>query len=268
MVNEIYFKKTEMDGEVHRIANESTDEFLSYILCFPKTSCSLYEKRLLLLKKSGFDYIVETGKNILGYKIIGKGYSSIIVLAHNKFYGYGALKLRRLDSRRSSLGYEGMILDYLDKTLLVPQLYLWSNEFIFMEYLDPQKCISIDKVITQSLIRKDRKRTMKLLKKVILALYFIDKLNIDHGELNRPYDHLYICKGEHVKIIDWESSGYRKPHNLTMFMSFLLYRYNHREELVNLLGLNRNQIIKLLKKYKKTLSIKDISPLIKSLEQP
>ncbi|ADI32323.1 serine/threonine protein kinase [Staphylothermus hellenicus] len=257
-----------MDGEVHRIENKSIDEFLSYILCFPKTSCSLYEKRLLILKKSGFDYVVETGKNILGYRAIGKGYSSIIVLAHNKFYGYGALKIRRLDSRRSSLGYEGMILDYLDKTLLAPQLYLWSDEFIFMEYLDPQKCIGIDKIITQNLVRKDKKRIMKLLKKVILALYLIDKLNIDHGELNRPYDHLYICEDKYVKIIDWESSSYRKPHNLTMFMSFLLYRYNRREELMSLLGLNRDQIVKLLKNYKKTLSIKDVYLLIKSLEQP
>lgn len=268
MVSKKHFEKAQMDGEVHYLEENTTDEFLSFILCFPKTKCSHYDKRLLLLKKQGFDYILEAGTNVFGYRIIGKGYSSIVVLAHQRLYGLGVLKIRRLDSRRSSLGHEGMILDYLDKTLLVPQLYWWNNEFIFMEYLDPRNCLSIEKALTNNILSKNKRELARLLKKTMVSLYLIDMLNIDHGELNRPYNHIYICFNDHVKIIDWESSGYRKPHNLTMFMSFLMYRYRYREKLMELLELNIDEITSFLRRYKKTLSIIELLPLIRSLEPP
>jgi len=221
---------------------------------------------------------MEYGKRILNYEVLGKGYSSITVLGYNKYYGLGVLKIRRIDSRRKSLEHEGMILDYLDKTLITPNIYQWSKDFIFMEYIDPCKCLSIERYITSLIEKKDNysiKTAKHVLRRILIRLYLIDKLGIDHGELNRPYDHLYVCRDNttdtmYVKIIDWESSRFSlSPKNVTSFTSFILYRYPLRNVLFEYINEEfLEKIRRVLRVYRKTYSIQELIRLIKLLGLP
>jgi putative serine/threonine protein kinase len=260
-----------MDGEMcwrkHFLENIS-DEYLSRIICFPKDNCEEYSYRINILRKNGFRYFIEYGKAFSGIKFLGKGYASIVVLAYNEYYGLGALKLRRIDSRRITLEHEGMMLDYLDKTLYVPQLYMWARDFIFMEWLDPGKCMDLGRYFEELIFKNKFNELKRIIKRIILALYLIDKLGIDHGELNRPYNHIYICCDRYVKIIDWESSSYRKPHNVTMFLSFLFNRYKYRSILKDIISISDKEIYGVLRRYKKNYSIKTLLPILRSLEQP
>ena len=278
MDQEIYTEKTSLDGILHRINKDSVDEYVKFILCYPRTECKELNHRLSFLIKNHYQYLIEYGKRMLDYKILGKGYSSIIVLAYHKYHGLGVLKIRRLDSRRKSLEHEGIILDYLDKTLTTPALYQWSRDFIFMEFIDTHKCLSIEQYLSSLIEKKniDSLNSAKhILKTVLVKLYLIDKLGIDHGELNRPYDHLFICKENtnnttYVKIVDWESSRFSlSPKNVTAFTAFILYR----SPLRNILFENINEEFlektrKILRAYRKSYSIEVLLKLIKLLGLP
>ncbi|GEM_PF-323682 len=278
MDQRIHTEKTTLDGILHRIDKDKIDEFIEFVLCYPRTECKELKYRLNFLIKNHYQYLIEYGKRILNYRILGKGYSSIIVLGYHKYYGLGVLKVRRIDSRRKSLEHEGIILDYLDKTLITPNIYQWSKDFIFMEYIDPYKCLSIEHYIT-SLIEKKNNYSIKtakhVLRRILIRLYLIDKLGIDHGELNRPYEHLYVCRDNttdtmYVKIIDWESSRFSlSPKNVTSFTSFILYRYPLRNVLFE--NINEEFLEKtrrVLRAYRKTYSIQKLIRLIKLLGLP
>jgi len=256
--NRVYTEEAGLDGEVHRLSVE--DDYTAFALCYPHPRCRELERRVEALLSDGFTSLVEYGRSILNYRVVGKGYASIAVLAWNKYYGLGLLKIRRLDSRRESFEYEGMILDYLDKTGYTPTLYLWHRDYIFMEYL--HRCIGIDKALDQCIEGRDRECLKKIVKRTVRALYLFDKLGVDHGELNRPYEHILWCSGE-VKVIDWESSRLRsKCHNLTSFISYLVYRYRFRREAMELLGIELEEVIHTLRLYKKSPSIKYVLQLL------
>ncbi|MEM0380421.1 MAG: serine/threonine protein kinase [Desulfurococcaceae archaeon] len=253
-----------MDGEVHRL--EYDDDFVKFTLCFPKPSCEEYERRLKTLVDNGFTHLIEYGERFLNYRIIGKGFSSISVLANNRIYGLGLLKLRRLDSRRNNLEYEGFILNYLEKTNYVPKVFLWSRDFIFREFLN--NCVSLHVLLREMWIKNDIDNLLYVFRRVINALYLLDLLEIEHTELNRPHGHIYWCNNV-VKIIDWESSRLTsRPSNLTMFMSYVLHRSIISSNLQNLMKNElRKYCIELLKNYKISRKPGLVRDLIKFLEQ-
>ncbi len=224
---------------LHKI--EADDDYTRFILCFPREQCSerILLERINNLKMLGVSGFVEYGRNLFGYRVLGKGYSSITVLGYHNEYGKVVVKVRRLDSRRRSLEYEGMIMDYLSPTLIPPLIYGYSRDFIVMEYID---CPSIIDVL-----RRNNDSLRKMLFRILASLYLVDMLAIDHGELNRPSSHMYICPNGQVRIIDWESARLSfKPHNLTMFMSYLFFR----SRLINIDGMLRKKLLYILRLYK------------------
>lgn len=250
---------------MHRI--DSVDEFIKFTLCFPQPNCEDLEYRIEILLNNGFTHFVEYGKKFLEYRIIGKGYSSISVLAINRSHGLGLIKIRRIDSRRKTLEHEGLIIDYLEKTSFVPKIYFWCREFVFMEYLD--SCKPLDALVKEWWITRDLSKLVYLFRRVINALYLFDLLGVDHSELNRPYGHIYLCDNV-VKVIDWESSHLsNKPHNLTSFLSYILHRStmsSYFERLMN--NELRNYYITLLKNYKnsrKTFFVREITKFLEQL---
>ncbi len=235
----VHHEETILDELLHPI--DIHDEYARFVLCYPYDKCNedLINYRIKILKKIGLEYLVETGSLISGYRILGKGYSSIVV----KSYYHGkpvVLKIRRLDSRRKTLEYEGMILDYLSPLPFLPQIYFWSRDILVMEYIN---CPGIVEAI-----RKANKESVNtIIKRAFTSLYLLDLLGIDHGELNRPYNHVFLCNSGIIKIIDWESARPRaKPHNLTMFASYIFFRSG----LFLLSNYEKNIVLNILRNYK------------------
>jgi len=257
----VHIEKTILDGVLHRI--DDRDEFISFTLCYPHLECREFEDRLDFLRDNGFEYFIEYGGTFLKYRIIGKGYSSINILAYNRFHGLGLLKIRRIDSRRETLEYEGIINEYLNPTGVVPSIYMWSRDFIFREYL--WNCRSVEKELSDVYESGYVDKVIYLLKKVLFSLHLIDVLRVDHGELNRPYNHIFICDQMDVKIIDWESSSFvRKPGNVSSFISYLLYRSSVFKDMAIDLKKTVNKYTRL---YKANYSIKPLLEIIKLLRE-
>jgi len=247
----IHIEDPYLDGEVHFLVANGGDEYIRRILCFPACSDTYtLEHRVRRLIEDGFVYILETGSIIHGLRILGKGYSSIVVVALHKKHGLGVLKLRRTDSRRADLSREAEMMAKAASTGIAPRLYRYSSDYIFRELLDPVKCQPVERVLETLIARGLISEVRRVLHTVLTALHRLDKASIDHTELNRPGDHLLFCP-EGVKVIDWESAREsEKPGNLTSFTSFILYRFRYSSKLVEELGLDKARVLEELRKYK------------------
>ncbi|ADV64891.1 serine/threonine protein kinase [Desulfurococcus mucosus] len=244
-----------MDGEVHFLARGLNDPYTRRILCFP-SDCegSLLAERVDRLMRDGFIYLLETGSVIHGVRVLGKGYSSIVVAAYHRRHGLGVLKLRRLDSRRDDLSREAESMMKAGGSGVVPELYTYSRDYIFRELIDPLRCRPVEDVLAELSEAGRIKELKKLLRMVFTALWRLDSTRVDHGELNRPGDHVFICR-DSVKIIDWESARVsEKPGNLSSFASFILYRFKHSGRILQELGVDRGRARVELKRYKENYS--------------
>ena len=248
-----------MDGKLHLL--DPHDEYIRFTLCYPfHRGCDdrIISGRLGFLSLRGVRYLIESGKDIMGFRVLGKGYSSIIVKALHRSGDVIAVKIRRLDSRRGSLELEGMVLDYLQPLHIVPRIYFWGKDVIGMEYIECESVVEYLKRMAETSLKK----FIKVLVKMFSNLYILDLFQIDHGELNRPHGHMFWC-GDHLKIIDWESARYRvNPHNLTMFASYIFIR----SSIVGII--DKDRVIGILKvyKYDKTRGFKLLLDLLGSHE--
>ncbi len=242
-------EKTLLDGLLHRV--DPSDTYVKKILCYPEERCEVLVKRINKIQKHGVIGFLNHGEILIekNMRIIGKGYSSIVVLACLEHMRQPvALKIRRLDSRRRSLEYEGIMLDYLSSTGYTPILYFWSKDFIGMEYV---RGVSLEKFIEHTITTNNTKHLFKILTKILSASYLFDLLGIDHTELNRPYGHIIVTQNNLPVYLDWESARIRKlPHNLTMVASYLFIRSKYSEYIRRLLGIDRENVIVKLRKYK------------------
>lgn len=263
MAQKHHFQNSELDGEVHFL--RSPDSYVNKVLCYPSRACTCVEERLKALLNNGFIYLLETGKNILGIRVLGRGYSAITVVAYHAKHGIGALKILRTDSRRNNLVHEAEMLKNAQPSGLPPNLYLYEDFYVFYELLPPHTCKPYTRVLEELLFRGSLESLRNLLRNTLIPLYVLDSLKVDHTEINRPHGHVFYCDGN-VKILDWESARIaEKPTNLTSFISYLLYRFKYAENLEKSLGYRVNNVLKALKEYKIAYSKEAFNELLCSL---
>lgn len=232
-----------------------SNNIIKRILCYPLSECGkVLQERIHYLKKIGVTHIISGGPVSIGegIKVLGKGFSSIVIKAiwKNQIV---LMKVRRLDSRRETLEHEAQYLSLANKINVGPKLYVYSKDFIIREY--------IDGIEFQDWIRREENNAIikLVLRDIILQCYRLDVIGLDHGELSRPHKHIIISiKHDLPKafIIDFESaSTQRKPHNVTSFLNYILFRKNEISAKVRrILRLNDNDISKvhsLIREYKK-----------------
>lgn len=243
---------------------DRNDPFISKILCYPVgVNNPLCVDRLNTILKYlndvGIEGILEYGeKRVDGYTVLGKGWSSIVVLAIQGNRRV-VVKIRRIDSRRKTLEHEAIILEYLRHTQLAPEPLYWYRDVIVMEFIE-------------GLLLKDYLKSIKcskelfyLIKDVFTSSWLLDKHYIDHSELNRPLTHVIISKSRNKPIfIDFESAKYSlHPHNLTSIASYFLFRYAKSLSSI----VDKKRVVKILQLYKKTLSLKYLLELVDYLHE-
>ncbi|WP_448577827.1 serine/threonine protein kinase [Thermosphaera sp.] len=260
MADGVCFEETIVDGEVHWLSRP--DDFVARIICFPLSKCNVFNERLDSLISNGFIYFLETGWSFQGLRLIGKGYSGVVVLAKHARHGLGVLKLRRLDSRRESLRHEGLIMRLAHETGLAPRLFIEHDDYIFREYLPPWECVAFDEFVETSVSRGDLTVLNSLLKTLLARLNALDRAKIDHGELNRPGDHILVCR-DRLVLIDWESARKSNaPRNVTSVFSHLVFRSPFKEVLLDYFKWSPAVVVEKLKHYKKTYDFNFIEELL------
>lgn len=253
-----------LDGEVHFL--ELEDPYVKRTLCFPSEVCRDYSERLERLLSDGFIYLLETGTRVMGSRYLGKGYSSIVVAARHSKLGLGALKILRSDSRRKSLQGEAEILTLIQGLGVSPRLYSHGDFYIFLEILPPGVCFPLHRVLESLVVRGDFELTRSILINTLKKLHGLDRIRVDHGELNRPGGHLYYCEGGRVVILDWESAKTAsRPVNLTSFVSYLVFRFKYRDVLGRVLNWRLDRVLTALKTYKSAYSSTEYGSVLNAL---
>jgi putative serine/threonine protein kinase len=263
MVKGLCFEDTGLDGEVHFL--KSMDPYIARVLCFPRDQCSDLHVKTSTLINDGFVYLLETGVDVHGLRLLGRGYTAVVTIAYHSKLGLGSLKLLRVDSRRSSLIREAEFMKQAEPTGLPPRVYLYRDSYVFYELLPPHECRSFTTVLNELVSSGKVNELKELLLSTLKSLHHLDCLGIDHSEINRPGGHVFYCNGL-IKVIDWESSRLsRKPVNLTSFTSFLLYRYKYASKLRELLKFDLDKVIKALRRYKTSYSLDSFNEIIETM---
>lgn len=251
MATRVYLEDAELDGEVHFL-DVDQDSYIRRVLCFPRDTCNQLESRARTLREDGFDYLLESGTMILGIRVLGKGYSAVVTIAHHKRLGLGALKILRVDSRRSSLVHEAEIMEKALPSGLPPKPLLYRDFYVFYELLPPHRCIGFAGYLERLIERRDKELIVRVLRRLLDRLWILDSIGVDHAEINRPHGHVFICH-DTPRILDWESARLtKKPSNVTSMVSYLTYRFSRREELVEILGTRLEELLNALRNYKET----------------
>ncbi len=243
-------KEACLDEELHTL--ESIDEFVRFVLCYPPNYCreDVLHYRVDALTKTGVKGLFSFGGTELHkHKVLGKGYSSIAVLALYDS-SIAVAKIRRLDSRRSTLEREAVILEYIEPYRVSPRIYCWSRDYVILEYI---KGYSLVKAVEESIEDNEINIARLVLAKALVKASILDQIGIDHGELNRPGEHV-LYNGD-IYFIDFESaSNIRKPRNLTSLASYFLIRWRYRDKIL-CRNYSRKNIISRLQLYKRSPSL-------------
>ena len=104
-----------------------------------------------------------------------------------------------------------------------------------------------------------------VIRKVFDQCYLMDRMNINKEEMHHPYKHIIVRKNQPI-LIDFERTNYsRKPKNVTQMFQFLMSGRFGGVLRKKGLRINKKNVIKTSKKYKKEINKKYIKKIIDSL---
>ncbi len=183
------------------------------IICYPypeSPSCSTLIEHL---EDIGIEAVLSYGRRRLNkYKVLGIGWASIVVMALWKGSPV-AVKILRIDSRRKSLLWEGLLASIAASHDVAPRVHYYSRYAVIQEpILGPN---------LGEYNAKDCWIAWNMLRRLLLKARILDILGIRHNELARPEKQILLKRNEPY-IIDYESATLSKiPHNLTQLIGGL-----------------------------------------------
>lgn len=207
------------------------------VLTYPKKGRN--EELLRVLGDLGIELIPFGKKEIFGVPVLGKGWSSIVILGILREKKV-VVKIQRTDSNRISLGREASFLKIVNSHGIGPTLYHEGENFLVMEYVagNPIREVSVERGHVLSFLDQCHR---------------LDLLGIDHGQIQGG-KHLLI--GEKCWIIDFEKAGIRTPKNVSSLISELFLRTLKTQDI------DPKKIKETLSDYKKN---NNIRPVLRAL---
>jgi len=195
-----------------------------------------------LLRKNEFLKRLEN-KKITNVKYLAKGHRGLLFTGsyHNKKI---AIKTKNPQSKAiGRIENEVRWLKKLNKFRIGPKLLLAEKDFFACEFIDGD--------FIADFAEKSGKNTIKkIIKKVFIQMFALDRLKTDKEEMHHPVKHVIICKNKPY-LVDFERMHYSKsPKNVTQFCQFLMSGYVNNILKRKKIGINRNKLIKLAKIYK------------------
>jgi len=127
-----------------------------------------------------------------------------------------AIKEARKDvAVKLHIANEGKWLKVLNKYKIGPRLLGCSKNWIVYEFVSGEQFVDWIKYAK-------KEDTKKIIKKILLQLWKLDKLGVNKEEMHRPLKHIFV-KGNKVTMIDFERCHKaKKPKNVSQFCGFLL----------------------------------------------
>ncbi|MBS7654021.1 serine/threonine protein kinase [Candidatus Bathyarchaeota archaeon] len=221
------------------------------VICYPKYSPKEFIRRVNYMMDLDIKALHFRGnKTVREIPVLGKGCTSVVVLAIIKNDEKAALKICRTDSDEVRISHEARMLQIANSVEVGPRLLGCRNGLLLMEYIEGKNFsewimgLSGDKYAHLSL----RNALMDLLEQC----WRLDVIGLDHGELSRADKHIIVDVKGKMHIVDFESASVkRKTANVTSISQYLFIKSRVSGLLSQMLGrIEVNKLVSTLRTYK------------------
>jgi putative serine/threonine protein kinase len=224
------------------------------LLCYPKFSANNYLAKIKDFFSLNLKFVLLEGATVLYNKnILGKGCEGLVLKVEDVKNEIMALKIKRTDSCRFGMKPEFEYYKLANSYGIGPRVHCCTNDFLLMEYIDG---LSIENWFSNA--KLDRYLIKSVVANILNQCFVLDKISLDHGQLNKLYNHINISPdGLNCTIIDFESaSTSRKVSNLTSAFQGLFFKGIISKQINKFIdyGNKKNDLLKSLKDYKKNIS--------------
>jgi len=231
-----------------------TSPTLINLLCYPKFNPVNYATKIKDLFSLDLKFVILEGNTVLyNNNILGKGCEGLVLKVENIKNEIMALKIKRTDSCRFSMKNEFDFYKLANKYKIGPKVYSYIVDMLLMEFLDG---ISIENWFLKT--KLDSYSIKTIIINILNQCFILDKINLDHGQLNKLYNHIIISPDDlNCTIIDFESaSTFRKVSNLTSAFQGLFFKGVISKQINKYIDYEnkKNEFLKLLKGYKRNIS--------------
>ena len=145
-------------------------------------------------------------------------------------------------------------------------MLLADKDFLVYEFVKGIPILDFfEKISTAKSNGKNKKTILKLIKNILEQLFIMDKLKINKEEMSHPQKHILI--GKKVVLIDFERAHFTiKPGNVTQFCDFLMSKKLSTLLKTNKITIDKKNIIKLSKTYKKNINKTNLKKILDEIE--
>jgi putative serine/threonine protein kinase len=219
------------------------------LVAYPKPTLDAVEPRIRQLKDLGITGLEFCGPLKMGrLSVLGKGVVGLV------FSGIAdgtrvAVKIRRVDSRRSSMGHEAEMIRIANKAGIGPELLGSSRDVLKMQFVNGQ---TLPPWISTVKGRGTRARVRSTFRSLLEQCARLDAYGLDHGELSRAHKNVLVSAEGRPWILDFESASLmRRVNNFTSITQYLFLSGRFARQVIRVLGpIQRDELVGYLRLYK------------------
>jgi len=219
------------------------------LVAYPDPAAEEVETRIGQLRDlgiTGLDFRgpLKMGKvSLLGKGVVGLVFSGMADANHV------AVKIRRVDSRRTSMSHEAEMIRAANNAGIGPKLLGVSRDVLSMEFVEG---LTLPRWLSGMKGRGTRTRVRSTFKTLFEQCAKLDAYGLDHGELSRAHKNVLVSTEDRPWILDFESASLmRRVNNFTSIAQYLFLSGRFATQVLRVLGpVERDELVSYLRLYK------------------
>lgn len=237
------------------------------VIAYPNPDSETVSSRINQLIDLGVSGLEFEGPLKIGkLSVRGKGVVGIVISGNSDGKRI-AVKIRRVDSRRSSMHHEAAMLRAANNAGIGPECLGSSQDLVVMRFVDGQR---LPEWITSLQGRGRRGRVRLTLKSLFEQCSRLDAYGLDHGELSRAHKNVLVSANDKPWIVDFESASLmRRVNNFTSIVQYFFLSGRFGRRIQRVLGhIEREELVRYLRLYKSGMTNDAFEAIEKMLRFP
>jgi putative serine/threonine protein kinase len=219
------------------------------LVAYPSPTPDAVESRISQLTDLGITSLEFQGPLRIGnLSALGKGVVGLVFsgMADEE---HVAVKIRRVDSRRSSMSREAQMIQAANNAGIGPEFLGASRDILKMQFVEG---LSLPSWLSGLKGRGTRAKIRSMFKELFEQCARLDAYGIDHGELSRAHKNVLVSSEGHPWILDFESASLmRRVNNFTSIAQYLFLSGRFSRRVLRVLGpVDRDDLVRSLRLYK------------------